>query len=84
MKKTNYFPFPVNLAAVSCIYRAEPKSEVSTMCPEPEFGMQYRRMIEVYRLPPEVLRGQLASILSRVTQAEVPIKDPAESKKAVH
>ena len=54
------------------------------MCPEPEFGMQYRRMIEVYRLPPEVLRGQLASILSRVTQAEVPIKDPAESKKAVH
>ena len=60
------------------------ESEVAPMCPEPDFGMQYRWMIESYRLSPEVLRGQLDSILSRVKKTEEPPKGSAEAGKAVH
>jgi hypothetical protein len=35
------------------------------MCPEPEFGPEYRALIESYRLAPEVAAGQLDTILER-------------------
>lgn len=35
------------------------------MCPEPEFGLEYRALIETYRLAPEAAAGQLETILER-------------------
>lgn len=35
------------------------------MCPEPSFGMEYRALIETYRLTPEAAMNQLDIILDR-------------------
>lgn len=35
------------------------------MCPEPEFGLEYRALIETYRLAPEAAECQLDTILKR-------------------
>jgi len=35
------------------------------MYPEPKFGMEYRALIETYRLAPEAAACQLESILER-------------------
>ena len=35
------------------------------MCPEPEFGQEYRALIESYRLTPEAAANQLDTILDR-------------------
>ncbi len=55
------------------------------MCPEPDFGMEYRQMIATYRLSPEVFRGQLDAILSRLRLSEEPERSgAAEKETAVH
>lgn len=61
-----FFSKDVNFFAPSRIYRAEAKEwEVLGMCPEPDFGLQYRSLIESYRLAPEISARQLEQILKQ-------------------
>ena len=51
------------------------------MCPEPDFGFQYRSLIETYRLAPETSKRQCLTILDRLAAVQGWYQRPERAKK---
>lgn len=51
------------------------------MCPEPDFGFQYRRMIEYYRLSPEISARQRETILERYFAGQRAARQPGSGAR---
>ena len=51
------------------------------MCPEPNFGFQYRCLIEHYRLSPEISTRQRDTILERYFAGQRPARQPGSGAR---
>ena len=51
------------------------------MCPRPDFGFEYRSLIETYRLAPETSKRQCLSILDRLAAVQGRHQKPERPKQ---